>query len=61
MLFSIFKIAKTDKKSVFYYIVLVASFIVVTFLDFNAIYLMLIALGVGIAYVCIKRKTGEKK
>ena len=61
MLFSVVKIGKADRKSVFYYIVLVASFIIVTFLDFNAIYLLLIALGVGIVYSCIRRKPGDKK
>ena len=58
MVFSIIKLAKIEKKTWMFYVILVASFIAATFTGFNVIFILLIAAAVGVAYACLKRKYG---
>ena len=60
MVFSIIKLAKIEKKTWMFYVILVASFIAATFTGFNVIFILLIAAAVGVAYACLKRKYGVK-
>ncbi len=56
MVLSVFKLAKTDKKSLFYFIVLAISFAVATFTDMNVIILLIIMMFAGILYGILKRR-----
>ena len=60
MILSVIKLAKADKKSPFYFIVLGISFVVATFTEFNIILLLLIMLAAGIIYrvICRRKDNG---
>ena len=60
MIFSVIKLSKVDKKTVSYYILLVGSFIFATFTEINVIFILLIAMAVGIFYACLKRRAENK-
>ena len=60
MVFSVIKLTKVDKKTFLYYILLVGGFVFATFTEINIIFILLIAMGIGIFYACLKRKAVKK-